>query len=170
MEAKCAQSWRSRWCCNKYWADASNLNFHPLDGMMQDFPYHFEEGVEHHNIWCTVPLSEPEVLKVAPVTLHVLVLCTQVPASEILTACVCLQVVEENRQGYEYVWFTNPGPLQSIPTVSTLFFPVAVRCCHVVALGTDTRLGAVQVWHAHVISKPLGNGLRSHPAVHAAAW
>ncbi len=31
---------------------------------MQDFPYHFEKGVEHHNIWCTVPLPEPEVLQV----------------------------------------------------------------------------------------------------------
>ena len=30
----------------------------------------------------------------------------------------CLQVIEENRKGYEYVWFTNPLPLASIPTVS----------------------------------------------------
>ncbi|EIE19021.1 hypothetical protein COCSUDRAFT_44811 [Coccomyxa subellipsoidea C-169] len=63
-----------------------------------DFPYNFEEGMEHHNIWSTVPLSEEEVLK----------------------------IVDQHRRGYEFVWFTNPLPLASIPSV----------------------------WHAHVISRP----------------
>lgn len=30
----------------------------------QDFPYNFEEGVMHHNIWSEVPLSHEEILKV----------------------------------------------------------------------------------------------------------
>ena len=31
-----------------------------------------------------------------------------------------LQIASENRRGYEYVWFTNPLPLASIPSVSPL--------------------------------------------------
>ena len=42
-----------------------------------------------------------------------------------VTVCVCLQVIEQKRLGYEYVWFTNPVPLASIPTVSTKSF----GCC-----------------------------------------
>ena len=30
---------------------------------------------------------------------------------------MCLQIASENRKGYEYVWFTNPLPLASIPSV-----------------------------------------------------
>jgi hypothetical protein len=30
----------------------------------QDFPYNFEEEVEHHNIWSTIPLAEADILKV----------------------------------------------------------------------------------------------------------
>jgi len=32
--------------------------------MMQDFPYNFEDDVEHHNIWSTIPLGEKRVLEV----------------------------------------------------------------------------------------------------------
>jgi hypothetical protein len=28
-----------------------------------------------------------------------------------------LQVIDEHRKGYEFVWFTNPFPLASIPSV-----------------------------------------------------
>ena len=31
---------------------------------MQDFPYNFEEDVEHHNIWSTIPLDEEQMLEV----------------------------------------------------------------------------------------------------------
>ena len=31
---------------------------------MQDFPYNFEEDVEHHNIWSTIPLDEKRMLEV----------------------------------------------------------------------------------------------------------
>ena len=31
---------------------------------MQDFPYNFEEDVEHHNIWSTIPLDEKRMLAV----------------------------------------------------------------------------------------------------------
>ena len=31
---------------------------------MQDFPYNFEEDVEHHNIWSTIPLNEKQMLEV----------------------------------------------------------------------------------------------------------
>ena len=31
---------------------------------MQDFPYSFEEDVEHHNIWSTIPLDEKRMLEV----------------------------------------------------------------------------------------------------------
>ena len=29
-----------------------------------------------------------------------------------------LQIASQHREGYEYVWFTNPLPLASIPSVS----------------------------------------------------
>ena len=31
---------------------------------MQDFPYNFEPGMQHHNIWCTRPLSDKELAEV----------------------------------------------------------------------------------------------------------
>ncbi|CAL5224508.1 g7205 [Coccomyxa viridis] len=74
-----------------------------------DFPYNYEADVEHHNIWSTVPLSEQRVLEIA----------------------------SQHREGYEYVWFTNPLPLASIPSV----------------------------WHSHVISRPLRSGQKG-PGVH----
>lgn len=33
---------------------------------MQDFPYNFEQDVEHHNIWSTIPLDEKRVQDVSP--------------------------------------------------------------------------------------------------------
>lgn len=36
----------------------------PKSLMMQDFPYNFEDDVEHHNIWSTIPLGEKRVLEV----------------------------------------------------------------------------------------------------------
>ena len=32
--------------------------------ILQDFPYNFEEGVTHHNLWSEVPLTHEEILKV----------------------------------------------------------------------------------------------------------
>jgi hypothetical protein len=29
--------------------------------LAQDFPYNFEEGIEHHVLWCSEPMSEAEV-------------------------------------------------------------------------------------------------------------
>ena len=29
-----------------------------------------------------------------------------------------MQIASDHRKGYEYVWFTNPLPLASIPSVS----------------------------------------------------
>ena len=37
---------------------------HQETAVLQDFPYNFEEGMEHHNIWSTIPLSKEEVFKV----------------------------------------------------------------------------------------------------------
>lgn len=31
---------------------------------IQDFPYNFDDDVEHHNIWSTVALQEADILKV----------------------------------------------------------------------------------------------------------
>ncbi|KAK9836003.1 hypothetical protein WJX81_005227 [Elliptochloris bilobata] len=67
-----------------------------------DFPYHLDPDVEHHNVWSTRPLPEAELHK----------------------------VVQRNRQGYEWVAFINPTPIQTIPSV----------------------------WHAHIISRPLRQG------------
>lgn len=56
---------------------------------MQEFPYSCEEGIEHHNIWCTEPMSESEVW----------------------------DVIRQNREGYESLMFVNPVPLQSVPAI-----------------------------------------------------
>jgi hypothetical protein len=31
---------------------------------MQDFPYNFPQGVEHHNLWSETPLAGEQLLKV----------------------------------------------------------------------------------------------------------
>lgn len=62
-----------------------------------DFPYNFEPGIEHHNIWSTQPLPPERIV----------------------------QIADEHRQGWEFVWFINPVGLASIPAV----------------------------WHAHVLSR-----------------
>jgi hypothetical protein len=57
----------------------------------QDFPYNFEAGVEHHNVWASRPLADAELA--AAVASH------RPPAA------------------WEAVWFVNPASLASIPTV-----------------------------------------------------
>lgn len=32
--------------------------------LLQDFPYNFEDSVEHHNIWSTIPLTKAAVIEV----------------------------------------------------------------------------------------------------------
>ena len=87
-----------------------------------------------------------------------------------------LQIASQNREGFEYVWFTNPLPLASIPTVRE-----TVLCKHLPLLslsscsagmlratslqaallhldGRGSICVALQVWHSHVISRPLRNG------------
>lgn len=54
-----------------------------------DFPYNFQQGVEHHNVWSTCPLT-PEELQ---------------------------SVIESNRRGWECMHFVNPESLASIPAV-----------------------------------------------------
>jgi len=55
----------------------------------QDFPYSLEEGIEHHVLWSSAPLSTAEME--AEVSRH--------------------------RDGYEYLIFVNPDVLKSIPTI-----------------------------------------------------
>lgn len=38
--------------------------FSPCLPLPQDFPYHFEEGLEHHNVWASRPLSREELQQV----------------------------------------------------------------------------------------------------------
>lgn len=60
---------------------------------MQDFPYACQPGIEHHNIWCTQPLSEDEIWA----------------------------VIEKHRpevEGWENLMFVNPVELQSVKAVS----------------------------------------------------
>ena len=57
---------------------------------MQDFPYALEDGIEHHNIWASRPLT-----------------------AEQLRA-----EVEARRRGYESLHFVNPTALMSVPGVS----------------------------------------------------
>ena len=59
----------------------------PLHFTVQEFPYYFEDGIEHHVVWSEKELTCDEVEK----------------------------VIRENRNGYETVWFRNPLPLQTIP-------------------------------------------------------
>lgn len=54
-----------------------------------DFPYNFDEGMEHHNIWCTRPLTDEEVA----------------------------EVIKQHRAGWEVLVFRNPESLASIPSV-----------------------------------------------------
>jgi len=37
---------------------------------MQDFPYNFSQGVEHHNLWSETPLAGEELVKVRVVLLR----------------------------------------------------------------------------------------------------
>lgn len=58
---------------------------------MQDFPYDCHPGIEHHNIWCTVPMSDQQI--------H--------------------EVVEHHKpaNAFETLIFVNPVELQSIKAV-----------------------------------------------------
>jgi Protein of unknown function (DUF3605) len=66
-----------------------------LDGLHEvfwrknDFPYYFEQDVEHHVLWSCRPLSPAELL----------------------------HEIDARRQGYEYCWFVNPPLLMSVPTL-----------------------------------------------------
>lgn len=41
------------------------------------------------------------------------------------------QIIQEHRKGYEFVWFTNPLPLASIPTVGRIpLTHVSELCCN----------------------------------------
>ncbi|GAB4822255.1 hypothetical protein N2152v2_009301 [Parachlorella kessleri] len=55
-----------------------------------DFPYSFEPGMEHHNVWANRSLSKEELQ----------------------------QVIAENRRGYETQHYINPAATMSVPTVS----------------------------------------------------
>lgn len=35
---------------------------------LQDFPYNFDRGMQHHNIWCTRPLSDEEIAEVCGIS------------------------------------------------------------------------------------------------------
>ena len=35
-----------------------------LSHSVQDFPYNFEKGVMHHNLWAQSPLSDEQIVKV----------------------------------------------------------------------------------------------------------
>ena len=70
---------------------------------VQDFPYTCEAGIEHHNIWCTVPMS-----------------------SEAIEACI-----QEHRppsRGWQTMFFINPEELQSVPTVRCCPLPLLCAC------------------------------------------
>jgi hypothetical protein len=54
-----------------------------------DFPYNFDRGMQHHNIWCTRPLSDEEIA----------------------------EVIRQHRAGWEVLFFRNPESLASIPSV-----------------------------------------------------
>lgn len=57
-----------------------------------DFPYSFEAGIEHHNIWSSAPLPEAEVEAV---------------------------IAERRPEGeWDALWFVNPPVLMSVPLVS----------------------------------------------------
>ncbi|KAK9800806.1 hypothetical protein WJX73_008400 [Symbiochloris irregularis] len=61
----------------------------PIIWRPNDFPYNLEEGVEHHNIWCSKPLTTDQIE----------------------------QTARQHRQGWEFVYFINPEGLASIPAV-----------------------------------------------------
>jgi hypothetical protein len=65
--------------------------------VLQDFPYACDPGIEHHNIWCTKPLTQDEIL----------------------------DVVEQHRpaaEGWEILTFINPVELQSVRAVRNPFY------------------------------------------------
>ena len=62
---------------------------------VQDFPYTCEAGIEHHNIWCTAPLTMNEIELV-------------------------IQAKRPREAGYDTMYFINPTELQSIPTVRAI--------------------------------------------------
>ena len=69
----------------------SLLRPHSLPHPSQDFPYNFEDGIEHSNVWALAPLA-PRQLEA---------------------------FVEERRPhcDFETAWFVNPVALASIPDV-----------------------------------------------------
>ena len=205
--------------------------------------------MEHHNIWSTIPLSEERVLEVslavAPQLCNSAAGCSTPFRGASGEASLfrsllagsrnwfterfqivldVLQIASQHREGYEYVWFTNPLPLASIPSVSHAYAEQPLVClCRINALrymcsvvnhtrqlqatsmvllvlelsdmvslsgsvagmavwafncrcccgsctkGIHTQGGSgevlLQVWHSHIISRPLQNGEKG-PGVH----
>lgn len=96
-----------------------------------------------------------------------------------------MQVIDEHRKGYQYVWFTNPFPLASIPSVRVLpshcFWLVYnllqrwLSCINLLMMLTLeikvynilTVMYQLQVWHAHCISRPLKGSSKRDKAVNA---
>lgn len=60
-------------CINRLWSQSVAALMRCLDSglhlcqhhaaccLTQDFPYNFVEGIEHHVLWCSEPMSEAEV-------------------------------------------------------------------------------------------------------------
>lgn len=48
-----------------------------------------------------------------------------------------LQIASEHRKGYEYVWFTNPLPLASIPSASSFTLTCPSVCSNGTSPGAD---------------------------------
>lgn len=63
----------------------------PHEFSSQDFPYNFEAGIEHANVWALAPLSTRQLEA----------------------------LIEEKRPAtdFETVWYVNPAALASIPDV-----------------------------------------------------
>jgi hypothetical protein len=60
---------------------------------LQDFPYAFDQGIEHHVLWSSIPLDHDRI---------------QLEAS----------LRRNFEEGWELIYFVNPTVLKSVPAVS----------------------------------------------------
>lgn len=74
-----------------------NQNASLAQRIVQDFPYHMEEGIEHFILWSTSPMEKVEIER----------------------------YVEREMPGFEYLWFVNPVELRSVLDVRMSLFFIA---------------------------------------------
>jgi hypothetical protein len=126
----------------------------------QDFPYNFEKGVEHHNIWSTVPLPAAQVLQVCSwAHMQQGNMCSAL----MLTFMPCAD--HPGAQEGLRICLVHQPPAPGVHSHGELHSSCLTWQICAAAEPCLDWWACMQVWHAHVVSRPLPG--HSHHAVHA---